>query len=95
MCAQSHICREKLSCVCLQDEKLRSKLDWQTDDNSWIAGVICGNLKNSKHDKNGKNDKCAGGLGSHFLFNAYRSVVEGGSVSTHFAASRTVFIPKS
>ena len=39
--------------------------------------------------------RCAGGLGSRFLFNAYKSVVEGGSVPTHFAASRTVFIPKS
>ena len=39
--------------------------------------------------------RCAGGLGSRFLFSAYESVVEGGSVPTHSAASRTVFIPKS
>ena len=37
----------------------------------------------------------AGGLGSHLLFNAYKRVLESGFVSTHFAASRTVFIPKS
>ena len=35
------------------------------------------------------------GLGSRFPFNAYRFVVEGGWVSSRFAASRTVFIPKS
>ena len=35
--------------------------------------------------------RCAGGLGSHFLFNAYRFVVEGGSVSTCFAATRFSF----
>ena len=40
-------------------------------------------------------DRCAGGLGSHFLINAQRSVVEGGSVPTCFAASRTDSIPKS
>ena len=39
--------------------------------------------------------RCAGGLGSRFLFNAHKCVVEGGSVPTHFAASRTVFIPES
>ena len=39
--------------------------------------------------------RCAGGSGSHFLFNAYGFVVEGGSVPTRFAASRTVVIPKS
>ena len=37
----------------------------------------------------------ARGLGFRFWFNAYKSVVEGGSVPTHFAASRTAFIPKS
>ena len=40
-------------------------------------------------------DRCAGGLRSHSLFNAYESVLEGGAVPTQFAASRTVFIPKS
>ena len=39
--------------------------------------------------------RCAGGLGSRFLFNACRFVVEEGSVPSRFAASRTVFIPKS
>ena len=39
--------------------------------------------------------RCAGGLVSRYLLNAYKSVVEGGSVPTHSAASRTVFIPKS
>ena len=39
--------------------------------------------------------RCAGGLGSHFLFNVYKRVLEGGVVPTHFAASRNVFIPKS
>ena len=35
------------------------------------------------------------GLGSQFLFDPYKRVVGGGAVSTEFAASRTVFIPKS
>ena len=39
--------------------------------------------------------RCANGLGSHFLFDGYRFVVERGSVPTRFAASRTVFIPRS
>ena len=39
--------------------------------------------------------RCAGGLRSHFLFNADKRVLEGGAVPTHFASSRTVFIPKS
>ena len=39
--------------------------------------------------------RCAGGLGSQFLFNAYKYVLEGGSVPAQLAASRTVFIPKS
>ena len=39
----------------------------------------------------------AGGLGSYFLFmfNTFKFVVEGGSVTTHFVVSRTVFILKS
>ena len=40
------------------------------------------------------NYRCAGGLGSQLLFNAYSSIVEGGSVPLLFAG-RTVFIPKS
>ena len=39
--------------------------------------------------------RCAGGLGSQFLYNAYKHVIEGGPVPALFAASRTVFIPKS
>ena len=39
--------------------------------------------------------KCAGGLGSQFLFNAYKYQLEGGTVPEHFAVSRTVYIPKS
>ena len=39
--------------------------------------------------------RCAGGLGSQFLFNANRSLLEGGTVPEHFAQSRTVFIPKT
>ena len=38
---------------------------------------------------------CAGGLGSQFLFDGYKSVLEGGAVPTEFAASWTVFNPKS
>ena len=38
---------------------------------------------------------CAGGLGSQFLFDAYKRALEGGAIPAHFAASRTVFIPKS
>ena len=36
-----------------------------------------------------------GGLGSQFLFNAYRSLLEGGTVPEHFAESGIVFIPKT
>ena len=39
--------------------------------------------------------KCAGGLGSQFLFNAYKYLLEGGTVPEHFAESRTVLIPKT
>ena len=39
--------------------------------------------------------RCAGGLGSKVLFNAYKHVLEGGAIPAHFAESRTVFIPKS
>ena len=39
--------------------------------------------------------RCAGGLGSPFLYNAYKRVIESGSVPALFAASRTVVIPKS
>ena len=38
--------------------------------------------------------RCAGGLGSRFLYNAYKHAIEGGPVPALFAASRTVFIPK-
>ena len=38
---------------------------------------------------------CAGGLRCQFLFDAYQRVLEGGAVPSQFAASRTVFIPKS
>ena len=36
-----------------------------------------------------------GGLGSQFLFNAYKYLLKGGTVPEHFAESRTVFIPKT
>ena len=39
--------------------------------------------------------RCAGGLGSQFLFKAYKHVIEGGPIRTLFASSRTVIIPKS
>ena len=39
--------------------------------------------------------RCAGGLGSEFLNNVYKHVIEGGPVPALFAASRTVFISKS
>ena len=38
---------------------------------------------------------CAVGLGSQVLFNAYKHVLEGGTVRVLFPESRTVFIPKS
>ena len=38
--------------------------------------------------------RCAGGLGSQFLFNAYKHVLEGGAIPVPLAESRTVF-PKS
>ena len=40
-------------------------------------------------------ERCAGGLGSHLLFNAYTRVLAGGAVATEFAGSRTVLIPKT
>ena len=39
--------------------------------------------------------RCAEGLDSQFLYNAYIHVIEGGQVPAQFAASRTVLIPKS
>ena len=39
--------------------------------------------------------RCAVDLGSQFLFNAYKFLLEGGTVPEHFAESRTVFIPKT
>ena len=39
--------------------------------------------------------RCAGGLGSQFLFKAYTHVLEGGTIPALFAESRTAFIPKS
>ena len=39
--------------------------------------------------------RCAGGLGFQFLVNAYKYLLEGGTVPVHFAESRTVFIPKT
>ena len=38
--------------------------------------------------------RCAGGLGSQFLFNAHRDLLEG-EVPDHVAESRSVFIPKT
>ena len=38
--------------------------------------------------------KCARNLGSQFLFNAYRALLEGGTVHDHFAESRTVLSPR-
>ena len=38
---------------------------------------------------------CAGGLGSQFLFNAHKYLLEGGTIPEHFAESRSVFIPKT
>ena len=39
--------------------------------------------------------RCAGGLGSEFLFNAYKAVLEGSAIPDCFAESRTVFIPET
>ena len=39
--------------------------------------------------------RCAGNLGSQFLFNAYRAPLKLGAVPDHFAESRTVFNPKT
>ena len=39
--------------------------------------------------------RCAGCLGSQFLVNAHRALLEGGAVPDHFAESRTGFIPKT
>ena len=38
---------------------------------------------------------CAGGLGSQVLFNAYKHVLEGGTIPALFVESGTVFIPTS
>ena len=35
--------------------------------------------------------RCAGGLGSKFLFHAYQAVLEGRNIPVCFAESRTVF----
>ena len=39
--------------------------------------------------------RCAGGLGSQFLYNAYKHVLEGGAIPAFFPESRTVFLRKS
>ena len=39
--------------------------------------------------------RCAGGLGSKFLFNAKRAVLEGSTIPDCFVESRTVSIPKT
>ena len=39
--------------------------------------------------------RCAGGLGSKFLFRSYQAVLEGSTIPDCFAESRTVFIPKT
>ena len=39
--------------------------------------------------------RCAGGLGSKFLFRAYQAVLEGSNIPECFAESWTVFIPKT
>ena len=38
---------------------------------------------------------CAGGLGSNYLFPAYKAVLEGSTIPDCFAESRTVFVPKT
>ena len=68
-----------------------------------FAGKLIGkNLMNSKQESAPGPDgipydlyRCAGGLGSRFLHNAYKHVLEGGVIPALFAESRTVFIPKS
>ena len=39
--------------------------------------------------------RCAGGLGSKFLFRAYQAILEGRNILDCFAESRTVFIPET
>ena len=39
--------------------------------------------------------RCAGGLVSRFLYNAYKHVLEDAVIPALFAKSRTVFVPKS
>ena len=39
--------------------------------------------------------KCDGGLGSKFLYSAYKYVLEGGTIPALFAESTTVFTPQS
>ena len=39
--------------------------------------------------------RCAGGVGSQFLLNAHKHVLEGGTIPAPFDKSSTVFIPKS
>ena len=52
-------------------------------------------LATKKESAPGPGIRCGEGFGSQLLFNAYRYVVEGGSIPSRFAASSTVFIPKS
>ena len=49
--------------------------------------------KDSAPGPDGIPYRCAGGLGSKFLFHAYRAVLEGSATPDCFAESRTVFIP--
>ena len=39
--------------------------------------------------------RCAGDLGSKFLFRAYQAILEGSNIPDCFAETRTVFIPKT
>ena len=72
------------------------------DDIRWtIEQTEFGNLLALKKDSAPGPDRipygayrCAGGLGSKFLFNAYRACVEGVAIPDCFAESRTVFIPR-
>ena len=76
-------------------QKALDDIRWEIDRNEY---ELMATKKDSAPGPNGipySLNRCAGGLGCQFLFNAYKHVIEGGPVPAQCAASRTVFIPKS
>ena len=87
----------------LHHEEILRFVQQALDDINWILDQAqFYDLLASKKDSAPGHDgtphgiyRCAGGLGSKFLFHAYPAVCEGSTIPTCFAESRTVFIPKT